>query len=85
MRNIEAVEDAPLFTMNISKDVPYGTQCNGRKNFGDSMPGSLNYSPSESEGGRSRIGQADLDKGLVGIDFTVTPGERFSTRTHARY
>lgn len=40
-----------------------------------SMPGSLNYSPSGSEGGRSPGGDfADLDKSLVGVDLTTTPG-----------
>lgn len=38
------------------------------------MPGSLNYSPSGSEGGRSIGGQADLDGSLVGVDLTNTPG-----------
>lgn len=38
------------------------------------MPGSLNYSPSGSEGGRSLGG--DLDKSLIGVDLTTTPGKR---------
>jgi len=41
------------------------------------MPGSLNYSPSGSEGGRSPSGGVgDLEKSLVGVDLTTTPGKR---------
>lgn len=42
-----------------------------------SMPGSLIYSPSGSEGGRSvgGGGGADLDKSLLGVDLTCTPGK----------
>lgn len=37
------------------------------------MPGSLNYSPSGSEGGRSSAG-GDLEKSPIGVDLTTTPG-----------
>lgn len=41
------------------------------------MPGSLNYSPSGSEGGRSLGGGGgDLERSLVGVDLTTTPGKR---------
>ena len=41
------------------------------------MPGSLIYSPSGSEGGRSvgGGGGTDLDKSLLGVDLTCTPGK----------
>lgn len=41
------------------------------------MPGSLNYSPSGSEGGRSLGGGVgDLERSLIGVDLTTTPGKR---------
>lgn len=41
------------------------------------MPGSLNYSPSGSEGGRSFVGGGvDLERSLIGEDLTTTPGKR---------
>lgn len=41
------------------------------------MPGSLNYSPSGSEGGRSLgAGVGDLERSLVGVDLTTTPGKK---------
>ena len=62
--------------------MPYGTRCNGRKDFGDSMPGSLNYSPSESKGGCLRIGQADLDKWTGGDRLRgYSRGETYEAHT----
>lgn len=49
------------------------------------MPSSLTYSISGSEGGRSPGGLIDLDKSLVGVDLTTTPGKEVISETPESY